>query len=239
MDCTKRDNDGGYATVAAVCFSLALGLMATALVQQAAAEYNFARSDLVRSQSEYALAAAQQSAALTVLTSAGAGPFHWRLQDGFRGSDVIAEPERLKLALASAATVDEGQFERLGVKDARALKVRLVQLATFRKVSGDQIEALDSAQVWRSCARSLISSDGASDRLPLRQAVEPEPGAQTFHVGELWRMVVRLPNGWSDERLVRFTGNPSRPMATVERRLGRRRAQSTRCDLLLEQAGGA
>lgn len=232
--CSKpTPGDGGYATVAATCFSLALGLVAAAVTARAAAEYGAARSDLARTRSQYALAGGQEAAALALSRSNASQPLAWRLEGSPEGMEARAEPEVGKLSLAAAARLDDAVLQRLQVGDGPALRERLRALAAASEVQPSAVEGADSAPLWKVCSRSFISPIGRAKTLPQPSRGAPETGDVWGHAGEVWRLKVSVPGGWSDDRLVRLTGDSAHPAATIERHLVRTGTRSAQCDAIL------
>lgn len=233
MACSSRRTEAGYATVAAVAFSLAIGLIAAALIGRSGAEFAAARSELARTRAEYALAGDHEAAAFTLAQSLGAGPLAWRMEDG---AEVLAQGEASKLALARASALPNEVFRRLGVDDPDQLRGRLDELTGAPQAPVSALTRADAARGWRSCARWLISAYGAAQSLPARPPAEPAMGGLSAHAGELWLVRIRRPDGWSDERLVRMTGDLGHPSAPIERAFSRSPDEGTPCPAMQDDA---
>lgn len=215
------DPRGGYATVAAMGVSLAIGLLAGALVLRGVASLKLARSDLRRAQAEYALSGAQVLAATRLLGGSGGGRLAWSA-GGLDGEDVtlLAEPESGKLKLTAVADLDDKILAELGASDPGLARLRLAALDPT-SAQPDQVEGADPAAAWRACAASAISPWGAAEtvRLGTAQAPNDEPGGA--RAGQVWRVRAVTADGWTDERIVRLTNVGRGPGAMIWRRFGR------------------
>lgn len=214
MACSHDDaGDGGWATASAVVFSMALALTATALSGLASAELRSARAGLDRVHAEYALDGAQKAADVAALETDKAVRLRWSLSTDDGQFDVLAEPEAAKLSLAAAAALDDKALAKLGVVDSAALRDRLTA------ASGKQtpVPELDAAPLWRDCAASVVSRFGEAKDLALASPATPNQVKFDWRLGEVWRLRVTDKTGWTDDRLVRFVGDPLRPAAVIER----------------------
>jgi hypothetical protein len=221
------DPEAGFATAAAVLITLALSVVAAALMGLAVAELKRARSDLVRLKLQAALDGAQRAAVLPVLQNGKAARLAWRLQTPAGEAQMLAEPEAAKLGLAAAAQ-DSAVISRLGAEDAAAVKERLEALAAApsRRVA---IADLDDAPRWRACAGSVLSRYGRASAASLPAAAPPASRDFAWRLGEVWRMRATA-GGWSDDRLVRFTGDPRAPVAVIDRTFTREQRGTGPCD---------
>ena len=70
--------------------------------------------------------------------------------------------------------------------------------------------------------------------MPRAAAVAPvDQGEVSWRIGEVWRLQISgAGDGWADDRIVRFTGDPTHPAAVVERRLARGSGKAGVCDRL-------
>ena len=232
MACSRADDKGeaGYATVAALGVSLAVALLAGALVLRGVSALKLARADFRRSQAEYALSGAQMLATTKLLNSSGAGRLAWSV-GGLDGRDVVmlAETEGGKLTLAAAATLDEKALTLLGAADPGEARDRLAALDPA-KATPDQVVAADAGVGWRVCATSAISPWGGAAVLHLDPAQAPslEPGGA--RAGQVWRVRATTSDGWTDERIVRLIGRAETPSAVIWRRFGRGAGKGVTCD---------
>jgi len=229
---SSRPADDGYATPAAVVFSLALSLVATAMLARSLTLLKQAEANFARTEAELGLDGAQLLAAAQIIRAGGVGPFRWQFSTSLGWIEARAEPEAAKVVPAAAGQGDGALFEKLGVRDVAALRSRLE--ASPDDLSLD-VEAQDEAPLWRLCAGTFISGRGAAQAPQAPQWEQPLPGKQTanWHVAELWRIRVRSDAGWVDDRIVRFTGDAQHPAATVQRRFSRNRGDWGRCDAVL------
>lgn len=200
------DDTGGYASVAAVATSLSLAVVVVALMSRSVGSLKAARSDFARAQAEFQLAGDQRRAALAMVTRSGLPPG--------------AEPEAAKINLATASALDAETLSRFGVKDPGALSARLLA-ASSAPTSPADLVAADEARTWKACAPAAISAFGQARTLAAPSGSVPVPQASTSHLGEIWRLTAHSAEGWTDERIVRFTGEPQRPAAIIWRRFYR------------------
>lgn len=231
-----RPHDAGYATPLALVVSLALALVATAMVARSTLMLRQARADLSRSQAEHALDGAQLEAAATVVRAGAGAAFRWALSTDLGWTEALAESEAEKLGLAAAADLPEATLARFGVADPAALKARLAAAAAAAPEV--DVADLDEAPLWRACGPSLVSPFGAKAAFAPPAYAVPSLGQEdpAWRVGEVWRMRITSAEGWRDERLVRFTGDARRPAAVVARRLTRTDGGERSCDALLAAA---
>jgi hypothetical protein len=216
---TEQSSEAGWATAAAITVCLGLALGAAALSALASTELAGARRSLERLQAEFAFDDAQKTAALAVLKADQSTRLQWRLTIKAGGFEALAEPEAAKLSPEAAAALDEDAFARLGAADPRALRERLARVADHDA----DLRDLDSSPVWSGCAASLVSPFGLARQLtPSPAARQPEELKLDLRPGEVWRLRIRGADGWTDDRLVRFTGDALRPVAVIRRTFTRR-----------------
>jgi len=228
----SRVTDDGYATPAALVFSLALTMVVTATLARSVRLLKQANADFARTQAEYGLDGAQLLAAAEIIRSGRGGPYRWQFSTSLGWINAQAEPEAVKLTPVVASGLGAEVFARMGVRDVAALKTRLAALPDDPTVD---VAALDNAVLWRLCAPIMISGLGVAKAFAPPAWAEPGPGKQAadWHVGELWRIRVRTTAGWRDDRIVRFTGDARHPAATVMRRFSRGEGDWGRCDAVL------
>ena len=227
--------DSGYATPAAMVFSLAMALVATVSLQRGTTVLHLTRVDLEQHRMAYVLDGAQLDAAATVVRTGPGGPYHWSLSSDAGWLDALAERESDKVDLPHAALLSDQVFKALGVRDIAPLKARLVAVASG---ATPDLADLDPAPLWRACAASLISPFGAQMDLQPRQPQTPHMGdlKPAWRVAELWRVQLTTTTGWRDERIVRFTGDALHPVAVVSRKLSRGKGGQGQCDAILAGA---
>ena len=232
MACSSiRAADGGYATAAAMVLSMALALTASAMTALATAQFKDSRAALQRLVAERAVAGVQRLAVFTVLENGKAIPLRWRQAWGRMDFDILAEPETAKLGYAAAATLSPTAFRPWAVDDPNALRTRLAAAAKAPHAPV-LVSGLDASPTWKDCAPSVISRFGTSQVFAPPRPMAPDRHGFDWRLGEVWRIRVRSNSGWSDDRLVRFTGNPSRPAAVLERSFSRQTGSKPSCQPL-------
>lgn len=240
MACCRTDErgDAGYATAAALTVSLAIAILAAALVMRGVAVLKLARADYRRSQAEYALSGAHVLAVARLLNSSGSGRLAWSV-DGLepQGVSLLAEPEAPKLALAAAGGLDDKTLAALGARDPGAARLRLAGLEAASASPGE-IEAADGGAAWRSCAASAISPWGASQVVRLAAPHEPDQDPGGARAGQVWRVRASTQDGWTDERIVRLIGRAQSPSAMIWRRFGRTAGKGVTCDKTIKAPAG-
>ncbi len=227
MACSP-DSDGGWATAAAMAYAMSLALMASALTALASAELRGARSELGTLKTQYALDEAHRLAVLAVMKTDKPARLRWSFQAQGIQFQALAESEPAKLSLDEAARLGDADFDKLGVKDAPALRGRL-KAAIGQEVA---LGELDAAPRWRECAASLVSAFGQAKTLSMPAAGQPNEQRFDWRVSDVWRIRV-TGDRWSDERLVRFTGDAVEPAAVISRTLSRQ-TQEPPCDTVLQ-----
>lgn len=235
---TAETTEDGFATPAATMISLALGLSAVAVMSASMGQLKLARADFGKAQIENTLAGEHQRAILAVLGSEASGVLRWSQPIGGQFSlDITAEPEAPKASLVSAIAMDDSVFAKLAVADPKALKERLKTLSIADALGGE-LEAADPSPIWKACARSLMSPFGLSEQLRLFATQAPASDSNVGrHAGEVWRLRVSDKGGWTDDRVIRFTGDSLHPAATLERRFAKLGQEGKQCDSMLENAG--
>jgi hypothetical protein len=228
---SPSSTEDGFATPAAALASLALSILVIASVGAGVSALSQARAKLERTEAEWALAGAQQRAQLTVMAATGEAVVRSSLPTDTGTVSLLAEPEAPKLGLAAAADLDDEALRRLGASDVEAVRRGLTQL---RLHGGGwlAIRELDPSSAWRRCALSFVSPFGTAlattaEASPLEAQALTTPS----RVGQVWRVRVSDAAGWSDDRLVRFTGDRRHPTATIERALTHEASQGGSCDV--------
>ncbi|SFJ79774.1 hypothetical protein SAMN02799626_02623 [Caulobacter sp. UNC279MFTsu5.1] len=237
---TEDHGDAGYATAAALAVSLAIAILAAALVMRGVAILKLARADYRRSQAEYALSGAHVLAVARLLDSSGSGRLAWSV-GGLdpQGVALLAEPEAPKLALAAAGGLDDKTLAALGAVDPGEARLRLAGMEAA-SATPDGIVAADRGGAWRACAASAISPWGRSQVVRLGATREPDQEPGGARTGQIWRVRASTQDGWTDERIVRLIGRAQSPSAMIWRRFGRSAGKGVTCDKTIEaQADGA
>ena len=213
------DSAAGYASVAAVAVSLSLAVVAVALMNRSVVSLRRARTDFARAQAEFELAGVQRRAALAMITDSG--------------SPSGAELETAKISLATAADLDADTLSRFGVKDPGRLSAWLRE-ASASPTSPADLVAADRARIWKACAPTAISAFGQSTVLAAPGSDRPSALGANARLGQVWRLTART-SGWTDERIVRFTGEPQRPAAVIWRRFYRSEKGEGTCAAIFAQ----
>lgn len=230
--CHSHAHEAGYATPAALVFSLALALVAAALVARSSMMLRLSRADLERTRIVYALDGAHLAAAATVIRAGDGGPYRWAFSTDAGWVEALAEPEAEKLGLAQASQLSDQVFAAFEVADAEALRDRLS--AAANQEASVEIEDLDAARLWKACAGRLISVYGTRSAWHRPAPSEPRPGDDpAWRVAETWRIRLTTQAGWRDDRIVRFTGDAHHPVAVVTRKLSRSDRGDETCDEIL------
>lgn len=225
------DNREGYATVSALVLSMAIALVVAGSMAVAGAELRAARRDLERVQRDAWFDSVHLRAAYQVATTAGPGRIGWR--DSWDGSDydVLAEPEASKATARGASTNwDDAVFRALGVSPDR---VRPLLASSSSRQRADLLE-IDPAPTWRFCILSLISPIGSGSAVDLEPPRGPETAEIDWRTGQVWRVRIRAADGWTDDRLVRWSGDGRAPAYVIDRQLYRLRESSVPCESIVQ-----
>lgn len=237
----RDSGEDGYATPAAAVICMAIAVVAAAVTARGLSELRIAKAELARTQAEYVLAGAHDSAVAAISTSAGPPPYRWNLLAVGETLQVTAEPERGKLSALAAAVLSDAILTAFGVADAEhaALRRRLESLPASRSLAwiADQAEA----RTWRECGPAFVSPYGVGRDLVVPVYAEPMPiqTAGSWRAGEVWRVVIQHPAGWREERIIRFTGNGLAPAAVIGRRLSRSSKGQPKCEALFQNPPAA
>ena len=219
----------GYATAAAITVCLALGLILTALTAQSVLSLRYAQIYLRQTQIDFVLRGVQVKASQVLASASNAGRLEYRTNTSFGSVSVIGEREQDKLPLSHGIALAD--LKRLGVAEPNNLSARLIE-ASSQKRSPADIEALDPSRLWKLCAPSLLSAFGTGKTLQLAPPSPPQPSGSQLKLGEVWRLRARLPDGWTDDRTVRFIGNTNTQAATIWHRLIKQTGDIGQCDAL-------
>ncbi|HYE47268.1 MAG TPA: hypothetical protein VEA44_16005 [Caulobacter sp.] len=222
----------GYATAAAVVIATGLGLLASAVTASALTEMRAEQAWLQRDQDQRRLDSAQAAALETLMLQAGEGRLLWRETIDGAEVETLAEPEAAKLR-ASTAKAGGAPLSDLGVTDAEAL-IRAIRAVPARAGLFGLADAAP-AEGWRRCGLSFISPYGLAQIAPsLAAPAEPAVSAHNPRAGQVWRIRARLPDGQTEDRVVRFTGRPETPVLTLERRRQGRQPPGDPCAAVTE-----
>ncbi len=210
----------GYATASAAVLSLAFALMAVALMSRAQGALRLARADYDATRLGIAFESAAAQSVAQVITAKGAGPYAFIATTDLGPFAVQAEPEWQKLSVSHSDQLTDERLKALGVGDPASLRTRLDSQKDIPLKAANpwSVEAASSSPAWRSCANSLISVFGTSPTLPVVPPAPALTAGANFRVGEIWRLVIRSPSGRTDERFVRFVGDPARPALVLDHR---------------------
>lgn len=224
------DNRDGYATVSALVLSTAIALVVAGSMAVAGADLKAARRDLERVQQDAWFDSVHLRAAYQIATTAGGRRVAWR--DSWDGADyqVLAEAEASKASLhRAAASWDDDVFRALGV-DPDRMRPLLAGLSSRERAD---ILELDPAGIWRSCILSLLSPIGYGRSAELGAPVGPGTAEIDWRTGQVWRIRIRAANGWTDDRLVRWSGDGQAPAYVIDRQLYRLREPSVQCESIV------
>jgi predicted nucleic acid-binding protein len=229
----KASPDSGFATPAATMVSLAIALIATAVTATTVSQLQLSRRDFSRARTEYALIGGQEIAALTALQNADNSRLRWPISSPTGPLQALAEPEASKLSPDAAASLADTDLAKLGITDPKTFRDHLRALAKANRVTAQSLEDADTSALWRRCSRSVISPYGAAAKIQQIETKAPTAGELYSRAGETWRIRLTSPDGWADDRIVRFTGDELHPTAIIERRLFRRTAREDPCDAMI------
>lgn len=234
--CRRSHDEAGYATPAALVFSLAFALVGAAMTARSVQLLRLTEAELTRDVQEIALDGAQLSAAAAIVRSGGSEPFEWTLSTSVGWVRVVAEPEAGKLDYATAAALPDAALGAFGVQ-ADALRGRLGEAAALDAPIDPG--SLDAAPVWKECGGRLTSPFGQAQTYAVQTPRLPGLSANgpNWHIGEAWRVRATSEGGWRDDRIVRFTGDAKKPTATVIRVLSRGGQRGIECEDYLAAAG--
>lgn len=229
MTCCRSTADKrGFATLAAAVLCLALGMMASILVEAASLDLRAARSDLERVQAQYRLDGAQRLAAQRLLEQNPGGRVVFNLGPAMGNIEVVAEPEFPKLSASQADQLDQPLLKQLNVADSERLRGQLSSLAETPDAT--YMSTLDASPLWQACGPSLISAFGLADHMTPPQKLSAPAYRFSWRAGEVWRLRLADSDGWTDERWVRFTGDRRQPAATILRSFRSASQVGPQCD---------
>jgi len=211
---------------------MALSMGAIAVHLAAQQELINARRAFERSRVEAELDGVQLLAAAQIIADGRAGRYRWTVAGQKGPIEILAEPEAVKLSLASAAALSDQDLTTLGATSADALRARLRALAAGGQSS---LPSLDVSPLWRRCGPSLVSRHGRGAHLGLAATSEPVVQQTEWRAGEVWRFKATTDDRWTDDRIVRFTGDPRRLFATIERRVVRDGEKGEPCGVFISE----
>ena len=221
--------DSGFATPAAVVISLAVATIAIAVESRAMQEVHLAEADYARTSAEIRLDGVQRLAVGALYGGEGLALPQSEIDLEGQPAIVHAEPDAAKLPLASAAALSGDTLAALGASQPAAVQQGLQRLAAAPVVSSGEIADLDPSTRWKRCARSWISPYGGA---LATAGATPAVSQAEAHVGEVWRVVATTPDGWTDDRTLRITGEEHAPSRTLDRSLYRLKPGARPCPTL-------
>lgn len=219
MACSSPDRRrrDGFATAAAMTWCMALSLIAAVALAAATNDLRSARRGLAQARVEAQLESAQVFAAVAVMGDPGAGRLAWSLPIDGLSISVLAEPEADKLGWA-AASENPDAISSLAPSAPRQAAAALARLAATPETAAGRVTAIDPSPRWRACAASVLSPHGVGAGT-LAAPRAPIAGRGGGRLGQVWRIRTSQPQGWTETRYVRFTGERGQPWAILERSL--------------------
>lgn len=226
-----RGNSEGYATVSALVLSMAIALVVAGSMAVAGADLQAARRELRRVQQEAWFDSVHLRATYQVATTAGADRIAWQDSWGGTGYQVLAETETSKASLhVAASNWDDAAFRALGVDPERVRPL----LTGFSSRERAEILEIDPAPTWRSCILSLVSVLGTDSAPDPVAPVAPGASEVDWRTGQVWRIRIRGADGWTDDRLVRWSGDGRAPVYVIDRQLYRLRESRVPCESIVQ-----
>jgi len=216
----------GFTTPAAVIVTMAIGVVAVAYLGRSIDQLHQEQGRLKDAEDEALLDGASASAALAIRRSEGPGPFRWQIGTTAGSALVLAEPEAMKLPLASLPDMTTGFLSAFDVADPDALKAALHEPS----LDLSAVERLDASSLWRHCLRSFVSPYGFAATPPTAKTSAPSADQPPARIGAVWRIVAQSATGWVDDRIVRFMGAKDRQLDIIDRKLYRLKGALTACD---------
>lgn len=230
----ERVPDDGFATPAAVVISLAMATIAVAVQARAISALHASQADYVQSAAELRLDGAQQLTATALARGTLTSPQDTKLQLGGAAVDAEVQPEAAKLGLASAATLEPASLTALGASSPNQARAGLSRLASLGDADPADLRSLDPSPRWKACGPAAISAYGAG------LGAAPPLGANAVaHGGEVWRIAAWDGWGWTDDRLVRVTGDDDAPVRVIFRSFYRNTKGRPACPILSAAAPAA
>lgn len=229
---SRPDRRDGYATVSALVISLAIGVAVTAAMAVAHAELRAARTELHRARVEGLLNGVHLRAAYDIAASPGANRLAWAISTAEGPVTLLAEHEGGKAPLEQAhELLTDDVLRRLGA-DPEAARGHLRLAALSRQTARESLMRAPFGPAWRACILSLVSPLGYAQAIQLEPPQAPGAGQLDWRTGQVWRVRARSGDGWTDDRLVRWSGRGRAPTAVIERAFYREGGSEVRCDTL-------
>lgn len=227
----SRPESNGFATVSALVLSAAVALVVAASMAVAAAELGAARREAYRSDVEALLDAAHLQAAYEVAATSNTNRLHWPMDVLGRRVMILAENEASKISFSAPAEGwPESLFVRLGIDSARAGPL-LAEAGAAR--DRNAVFNAPFGETWRQCALSVFSPVGQAAVLDYQEPGRPGNDQPDWRTGQVWRIRARAANGWTDDRLVRWSGDGQAPAFVIERRFYRFQGDEVSCASVL------
>jgi hypothetical protein len=206
-------NREGYATAAFMIIAFGIAGIAATLVVFANAELRAARLSMNRVEERARLEGNLVLAADTVMRESQLAPLFWsRDVDGHKVV-FLAEPEAGKASATDPAVLGSEPVTALAA-DAPLTAEPSRPLLSLRS-RRDALVGRSSNETWRQCAPSYLSPLSSATTISVAPTTAPTGGAINWRVGEVWRLVA-YSQGRAADALVRFTGDPDKPMAILD-----------------------
>lgn len=208
--------------------ALALGVIATAMLQLARTDAAGTARETARAQDAYAAEGVAMAAAWAVLHAPGETARTWSISQNGVTFAVTAEPEGRKLGLAEA---DEARGRErlqawLGPEGAEvATRAAALAQRIDPAPSRAELAVLSRSAVWRRCGLTMLSAHSQLTDDALAGSVGAPPtgtaaSAAADRSGQVWRIVVSRGGRSLQDRLIRFTGDPGAPVANLDELAG-------------------
>ena len=224
----KDTFEAGFATPAAVVISLALATVAVAVQVRAVAALHASQADYLQAAAETRLDGAQAMAVAALAGGQNDQAGRWRMTLDDIAITARAEPEAAKLPLSAAAALAPDVLAALGASRPTIVQAGLARIATSGDGDPEALSRLDPDPRWKACGARVLSAYGQGLSLP-GEALAPNLQA---HGGEVWRVQVSDGWGWTDTRIVRFTGDVTSPARVIYRSFYRSRSGDPPCPLV-------
>lgn len=224
--------DAGFITPVFAALALGLGLVAGAYVLSARTELDAAERASARQVALLLLEGLSNRTAWTLLGEAGTPTLQWTEPSAVGSIVVAAEPEALKLSPLEAGRPNNIRLfsDLLSSKEGEVIATKLSGSLSAKApdIERGDVVAASSEPLWRRCANSIVSpySRLTAFALPAPRAPAAD-GPADFRPGQMWRLSMVSQRGWWLDRVVRFTGDPQRPIAVVEQDFGFDRGRFT------------
>jgi hypothetical protein len=219
----------GYATAAFGAIALALAVVATALLAFSNNQLRIARVALRHAERDALLDGALVLAADAVMRESQTARLSWGLDVDGLPVTLLAEPEGFKVSAARPEALGKEAIEAL----AGPAPLRAAAASEDLSAARQALAARSDSAAWRACAQSFLSPVSDAEKASLAPPTIPAGGEINWRVGEVWR-IAAFAKGRSADAIVRFTGDPERPMAVLDLQRGAAEApDATYCHRLV------